>query len=302
MAEKSIVLELQMLASASSSDLSELLRKALIVATKLGLKDFQQWVANELNGYAEVEVPGYRVIRAEIVAENPFHGFIPFVLPDKIADAVSKISVRQSVASLQHILNDPSEKSSSLTVPFTSQQAAVLMKGQDGPALMPNRTVQKSQLAAIVEATRNRILEWSLQLEKEGILGAGLSFTDEDRRRALERTNIQIANFQGILGDVNGSVVTQELDQTIRVNDIESLCAALLKAGLPGELIPELKKAIQEDGTVPPSAKSFGAKVSAWVGKAVSFAANGTWQMGIAAAGNLTSNAISVFYGLSVPK
>ncbi|HBP87483.1 MAG TPA: hypothetical protein DD706_07295 [Nitrospiraceae bacterium] len=41
--------------------IADLLRKALVVARKLGLKEFEWWVAKELSGYEETkDVPQYR--------------------------------------------------------------------------------------------------------------------------------------------------------------------------------------------------------------------------------------------------
>jgi hypothetical protein len=68
----SIVLELQQQAIDSNSDILSLLRKALLVARKLGLKDLQEWIDNELNGYKEIsKIPAYRQIHGELKAWTP---------------------------------------------------------------------------------------------------------------------------------------------------------------------------------------------------------------------------------------
>ncbi len=43
----SIILELQELAADSNIDVSDLLRKCLIIATKLRLEDFKMWIQHE---------------------------------------------------------------------------------------------------------------------------------------------------------------------------------------------------------------------------------------------------------------
>ncbi len=60
----SIVLELQDLAIGRDNNISDLLRKALLVASKLNLIEFKEWVNSELNGYTEVGVPDYRKLNA----------------------------------------------------------------------------------------------------------------------------------------------------------------------------------------------------------------------------------------------
>ena len=58
------------------------------------------------------------------------------------------------------------------------------------------------KLATVIDAVRTMILNWSLKLEEEGILGEGLSFSEEEKQKAATSTQIRIENFQGILGDV----------------------------------------------------------------------------------------------------
>ena len=45
-----LVIQLQQITADNSTDITELLRKALLVATKLGLKTFRGWVNQELHG------------------------------------------------------------------------------------------------------------------------------------------------------------------------------------------------------------------------------------------------------------
>jgi hypothetical protein len=71
----SVVRELQQDALNRDVEISDLLRKALVVARKLGLDDFQAWINNELNGYAKgEEVPEYRQISGQARAWNPYRG------------------------------------------------------------------------------------------------------------------------------------------------------------------------------------------------------------------------------------
>ena len=58
---KSIVLELQLLATETDVPIAELLRKSLLIATKLNLIEFKKWINNELHGYTDSDVPDYRI-------------------------------------------------------------------------------------------------------------------------------------------------------------------------------------------------------------------------------------------------
>ena len=69
----SLVEELQRDALDSKINVSDLLRKSLVVATKLNLADFRKWVECELNGYGKDDgLPDYRLIRCQVQSTNPF--------------------------------------------------------------------------------------------------------------------------------------------------------------------------------------------------------------------------------------
>ena len=74
----SLVLELQRDSLDSSVAISGLLRKALVVAHKLQIREFEEWVTRELDGYQNAaEVPQYRQIQGSVRVWNPFHGWQP---------------------------------------------------------------------------------------------------------------------------------------------------------------------------------------------------------------------------------
>ena len=69
---KSLVLELQREAMNPNSRLSDVLRKAMVVATKLKVQDLRVWVESELKGYSkDEEIPSYRKVNGTLKAWNP---------------------------------------------------------------------------------------------------------------------------------------------------------------------------------------------------------------------------------------
>jgi len=162
---------------------------------------------------------------------------------------------------------------------------------------VPVLTLACNQVAAILDAVRSTVLEWALRLEKEGILGDGLRFTDAEKRRAGKAMDIKIENFQGIIGDVQQSTVTQNLNMTVQKGDFESLRQFLKSEGVEDGEIKELKKAIEEDGAKLEGG-NFGERVGAWIGRMVGKAATGASQIGVHAAGHLLAMAIGKYYGL----
>ena len=79
-----IVIELQKQAIDTDSDVVSLLRKAYLVARKLDIKDFEEWINSELNGYTDYDkIPDYREIRGQVKAWNPYHGWIPVIIQER---------------------------------------------------------------------------------------------------------------------------------------------------------------------------------------------------------------------------
>jgi hypothetical protein len=63
---------------------SDLLRKALLVASKLDIPGVPQWIENELSGYTgNNEVPAYRRIQGRIMAKT-YSGWVPVLHSGRI--------------------------------------------------------------------------------------------------------------------------------------------------------------------------------------------------------------------------
>ena len=130
----SLVLELQQGALDSSVSVTDLLRKALVVARKLDIQDIQEWLNHELNGYPEVsEVPAYRMLQGSLKAWNPYHGWQPLGVADaKIAELLSRRGTFQSIPQLESM--KPGEKSGdSFTMEFHTDLQNQIMKAMNHP-------------------------------------------------------------------------------------------------------------------------------------------------------------------------
>lgn len=290
-----IVLELQRDAISKSCSLGELLRKALVVAKKLRITDFERWVSHELNGYPPgSETPQYRKVVGSLKVFNPYHGWIPFFIQEpELADACSERMLGQSVGSLEALVVD--QKSNILHVPFSSDIELFLMKGMDVP-MQPMLHIGSNQVDGILQAVRNTILNWALDLESRGILGEDMTFTSEEQQAAKKMQSITIENFQGILGDVKHSTVTQNLNMDVRKGDFDSLAAYLRSVEVEEAQIADLKERIKQD-PVPQAKDKLGPKVSSWIGEMVGKAASGGWQLAVGTAGSLLAQAICLYYG-----
>jgi hypothetical protein len=206
---KSIIQQLQIDSTNPDISISTLLAKAKIVASKLNLSEFLHWINQEINGYSE-KVPEYRVVAVEVKAFNPFHGWQPVKFSDvKTQTMISSRAISQPISGIEAAVISGN---SSLEIQLNPEayiaiSKAIEFQGQITSFTSPN--IVKS----ILEAVRNRVLEICLALEDEGILGEGISFSDEEKKVAetLQKENKihieNIQNFSGNIGDVSGAAI-----------------------------------------------------------------------------------------------
>ncbi len=276
----------------------DLLRKALIVASKLKLSEMREWIENELTGYRVQDVPAYRKARASLWVKNPFHGLQPFFFEDSaVSDMLCNLEIRDPLPSLVGLLERRTPSMTDPIYPFTDEQALALMQCTDD--MVPVRTISVSKLQNVLDAVRTALMQWAIRLEEAGIVGEGMSFTSEERNKAASQE--RIINNIGTVYGVAGSVDRSHLDQSFNVNiapgNFDSLHSYLIGRGIDPRDLAELKTALESDQHVGDS-KPFGTNVSAWIGKMVAKAASGAWQIGVATAGKLLSETIASYLGL----
>lgn len=184
---------------------SDLLRKALVVANKLQIAEFEKWARQELMGYEKSPVPDYRRVHGEVMAFNPYHGWQPVAFADpSVGNGLSSRAVGQRIRELEGLVG--SEKTGNrLTFAFPHKLRNWLSSGLNVD-LVPTLVVSSTQILGILDAVRNIITEWSLRLEADGITGEGLTFTEEEKTAAQTKT-YNIENFCGVIGDVQSEQV-----------------------------------------------------------------------------------------------
>lgn len=290
----SIVLQLQSLASDPNSNIEELLNKSLLVARKLKIKEFRKWCELELEGYEKNTLPEYRKFRGQLKVFNPYHGFQTFIIPDDLDEVVTSISINLSVGEINNLLKQDGDSFENV---ISNQAKRQLMSLQGGYDLEPRVIFKRSQLLGITSKLRNIILNWSLQLEEDGILGKGLKFSDKEKEAAMSVNHFNIQNLQGIAGTISGGTINQNNQMNIKEMDFDSLAKYLAANNIAFSDIQTLKEAIQHD-SIPTESNKLGENVSGWIATMMGKAANGSWDIGIATAGTLLAQSIASFYGL----
>ena len=182
-----LVLVLQHKASNSSVAVSDLLRRALPTARKLKIIDQVPWIQSELNGYHNADpnsFPPYRFVKSTVECEKStssgteFHdpllsGRSPSHPNESAADYPCHVSIAEIERALKGKTTDNYVHIS--CQPNVEEVFIETMKLPSSIVL----TVQASRLYRILDAVRNKILDWTSELEEKGISGENMSFSDE---------------------------------------------------------------------------------------------------------------------------
>ncbi|SFD95030.1 hypothetical protein SAMN05428981_102466 [Bacillus sp. OV194] len=210
----SIIQELQMEAMNSTLEITDLLRKSLIVAKKLKIKEFEEWVIQELNGYKipKTEIPEYREVVGKIQYFNPYHGWSPVIIEDvEILDIVSKSKISQPITEIQDLIRNNSD----FLIIQLPQGAQNLLSNSLNETAEFRLYFGKSQTQRIIDTVRNILLEWALKLEEDGILGEGLSFSKDEKKEASKH-DYTINNFYGNASGIQIQQHTSSSRQTMK--------------------------------------------------------------------------------------
>lgn len=247
----SLVEELEQDAYDRKASLSNMLRKAKAIAVKLQLRQPAAWVEAELNGYGRADVPSYRKLLGRARVRNPFHGWQPLMFGDsEIERMICNFDIRQSIAEIEHLLETQGEPSIALDGAVVEKMSRMF----DLPELPISVFFPMNSFVAICDAVRNRILDWSLQLQADGITGEGMTFRPEEKARVSGRGDTynigSISGFAGnlggqVAGDVSGNSVSnvgQELEKISTL--IEQIRQHFGQLALPSHKDAELRNAV----------------------------------------------------------
>lgn len=209
----SIVLELQKESMDKDSNISNLLRKSFVIARKLNIEDFEKWTNQELNGYMNNldKIPDYRKIRGSVQFLNPIYGWRPVIIEDpELADIVSINKTAQPITEIEYLVTSSDNDHLILQLPQNIQNQ--LSEWTDGMPTKFQVSFGISQAQQIIDSVRNVILDWSIRLEEDGILGEGVSFSREEKHEA-DKQNYTVNNFYG---NTSGVQIQQHTQQSIQ--------------------------------------------------------------------------------------
>lgn len=226
-----LVIELQKECLNTNCSFSDLCQKAYFIARKLNQDEMIVFLKKEIYGYKNLkDLPDYRYVDLIYKAFNPYHGWIPFQIPSQgIFSRLLKGPIFLSVGEMQDFLNADDSMLNS-AVPLELQQE--LIKRSNIPFITEIKGVfSKTQLVRILDVIKNRILDWAIKLEKEGVCGNDYEFTEHEKEIAKNMTVI-------INGNVNGSNI---------IDSITNSSATVNNKGFDFEALKQLVTKIEAD-------------------------------------------------------
>jgi hypothetical protein len=300
-----LIEEIQQEAVDSRSDLGAVFRKCKILAARLGSRPLEDWLLWESNGYPEeVEFPDYRIWPLQLKGHfsGPFgsglrNAPIPWMcLPEKARKPYQNYKCRQSIASIEEILRK--SKSGSLHV-STGDLAVILgMNVYEGQNCMQAwAEFSISNLVELLNTVRNRVLDFALAIWKESSTAGELSKQSGQVIEPGRINHIFNTTVYGGAANLVGNASNSPITITVSQGDFSALEKVLCSNGVQEEDIRDLQSAVRADEQ-PKTAQALGPRVSNWIAGMMKKAAQGTWQIGIGAAGKLLAEAISKYYGL----
>ena len=232
-----IVLELQKNLISDQCDILSALRKAKVIASKLSLLEFENWIDQELNGYQYNNAPEYRKVRG-LMRAHYCNAWIPVQMNEKLESKICEQYMTQPISTILEYANE--KESGSLRLYPGAEMQNALNKLYDLPlgaefALQ----IESGAVKAIIEAVKNALLNWTLELEKKGIIGQDLTFSTEEKEVAKEMST-SVTNYYGQTNIISAPIENMQL---ISGNNNQ----AAIDINIGKELLSELKTKINEE-------------------------------------------------------
>ena len=237
MVKTSLVNELLLKALDENCSISELVNHAFVVARKLKVQGFVNWLSFEMKGYEyEYEIPSYRKCIVE-VSSLERNGWVPIVFEqEEDARNLSEVFMNSPISTISSWVNDGKDK---IELPFSPEYQKDLMIQLDIHQRI-SRFISVHQVKQIIDDVRTGIIEWALRLEEEGIVGEVMTFSKTEQEKAENITyNISTINGPMIGSQVQQGTKDSKQEQRIDYNFIqetlEELNRALPHMGLSSE-------------------------------------------------------------------
>lgn len=304
----SLLRDIQDAAIDNNTDITVVLRKCKVLATRLQNKELDSWVEHELNGYdSSKEVPPYRVLK-RVDSYGNFSGIggsgmrnapiAPSCLPQEYQEYIRTEYLMDPISYYVSLMKDKEGSKRGFKSPWPPDLVAQV--GGDIYQYMNCieawKMISAGALAALLDKVRNLILSFVIEIEKEAP-DAGEASPDTS---LIPEAQVNQHFHNIIFGNVttfapSGQITTNITEVNIIQNDLESLGKFLKSIGVNQQDIEELNEAINKDSE-DPKREGIGNNVKAWTGEMTKKAKSGAWNITKTLILNILTQAIMKYY------
>lgn len=250
----SLLRQIQEAAIDSDVALPTLLRKCMVLASRLGSDEFKHWITHELSGYPDKELlPDYRVLRVHSKGHfsGPFgsglrNADIPLsCVAQELREVLGHSYLNQSVAAMESLVKN--KKSGTLEESWNPDIVAHVGQRiyRDMNCMQAWKVIPSSAIVAALDAVRTRILNFVLEIETQNP-SAGES---EPNSTPVPKEIVHQIYNTHIAGNVQnfapGSTEVEQHAKYVERNDGEVL-THILEAIENARLPPDVVKSISE--------------------------------------------------------
>ncbi|HGW3643448.1 TPA: abortive phage resistance protein [Klebsiella variicola] len=305
------MLELQNLVSSTDGSITDMLLKAKLIASKLELDGFDDFINKEFLGYKYAlfgddrkKFPSHRRILATIVKRDEYYHHVDIDIyncEDPLL-AKSLLELRWAYVTLS-ITHLESELSSGGTLYLNIPDWLLW----DTPIPVADYQyyfweIEAVKIKEIISAIKFSLLEWTLSLERQGILGEGLLFTQKEIDAAPMTITHNINNFHAPVNNAGsigaGNSGDNHQNNSIASGDFDSLKQQFRAFGIQDEDIELFEKIIKES-PAPLSNDKLGKGIGDWAGAMIGKAYAGELKIsGVSAPASLIGS-ICRYYGIA---
>ena len=285
-----------------TSDISNILRKAMVLGHELNSAELREWAESEISGYHDpAKVPSYRRLNLPVYGtfHGPFQSRMPNVqiptlgLPEAIRESLHHLVIWDGVAALQHMLASSDQE---LVYPLPPEATIALREHAQMTGGMQLFSIYHRTpthlIAGILESVRAKLLSFVLDLQTEDVTPEGLKNGDVQPETIREAVHINIFGDRNIVAA--GQNISQDI-HPVREADITSLLSHFREQRISNQDLDILKKAITAEPTKVDG--EIGPRVNAWIGNMIGKAVSGAWEVGLHIAPTILTTAIQRYYG-----
>lgn len=179
----SFIKDLQTEIMSPNCDIVNILRKAHFIASTLNLTDFDKWIMSELNGYPTPnDCPEYRILHCDLYAFNQFNGWMPTVFRN--TELENLISTTKMNNSISQIILMSEQEGDKLMSEILGELLLLLNECFNTSNTRFALFVSKTSIMDIIEKVKTTVLDWTIKLESEGILGENTTFSEQEKQVA----------------------------------------------------------------------------------------------------------------------